>query len=183
MREMSEVPLSPVGREEIHRLEAALLIASLFSKEAIEELRNPEGRLTWVDSLAVAAAALARERAKMPVSQIAEELGRTEATIRSHLSGRTKAGKLVRETYERFVREGVKIEVPEIFRSVQQTLAEDQRVKELEELRARVKELEEKVDVLSSDVEKLRSVRVRVVELVGQLESHVQRIKEVLEEQ
>jgi predicted transcriptional regulator len=43
---MSEVPLSPVGREEIHRLEAALLIASLFGKEAIEELRNPEGRLT-----------------------------------------------------------------------------------------------------------------------------------------
>jgi probable regulatory domain-containing protein len=180
---MSEVPLSPVGREEIHRLEAALLIASLFSKEAIEELRNPEGRLTWVDSLAVAAAALARERAKMPVSQIAEELGRTEATIRSHLSGRTKAGKLVRETYERFLREGVKIEVPEIFRSVQQTLAEDQRVKELEELRARVKELEEKVGALSSEVEHLRSVRARVVELVGQLESHVQRIKEVLGEQ
>jgi len=216
---MSDVPLSPVGREEIHRLEAALLIASLFSKEAIEELKNPEGRLTWVDSLAVAAAALARERAKMPVSQIAEELGRTEATIRSHLSGRTKAGKLarerakmpvsqiaeelgrteatirshlsgrtkagklVRETYERFVREDVKIEVPEIFRSVQQTLAEDQRVKELEELRGRIKELEEKVGVLSSEVEHLRSVRARVVELVGQLESYIQRIKEVLGEQ
>jgi probable regulatory domain-containing protein len=95
---MSEVPLSPVGREEIHRLEAALLIASLFSKEAIGELRNPEGRLTWVDSLAVAAAALARERAKMPVSQIAEELGKTEATTRSHLSGRTKLARSTTET-------------------------------------------------------------------------------------
>ena len=97
----------------------------------------------------------------MPVSQIAEGLGRTEATVRSHLSGRTKAGKLVRETYERFVGEGVKIEVPEIFRSIQQTLAEDQRVQELEELRRRVKGLEEKVGALSSEVERLRSVRAR----------------------
>ncbi len=177
---MSEVPLTPVGREEIHRLEAALLIASLFSKEAIEELRNPEGRLTWVDSLAVAAAALARERAKMPVSQIAEELGRTEATIRSHLSGRTKAGKLVRETYERFVREGVRIEVPEVFRSVQQMLVEDQRAQELEELRRRVKELEERVGALSAEVERLKSVRARALELLGDLESHVRSIREVL---
>jgi predicted transcriptional regulator len=121
----------------------------------------------------VAAAALTRERAKMPVFQIARELRRTEATIRSHLFGRTKAGELVRETYERFVKEGVKIEVPEIFKSEQQTLAEDQRVEELEELRARVKELEEKVGAPSSEVEHLRSVRARVVELVGQLESHV----------
>jgi predicted transcriptional regulator len=98
---------------------------------------------------------------RMPVSQIAEGLGRTEATVRSHLSGRTKAGKLVRETYERFVGEGVKIEVPEIFRSIQQTLAEDQRVQELEELRRRVKGLEEKVGALSSEVERFRSVRAR----------------------
>jgi archaellum component FlaC len=55
-------------------------------------------------------------------------------------------------------------------------------VKELEELRGKIKELEEKVGVLSSEVEHLRSVRARVVELVGQLESHVQRIKEALGE-
>ncbi len=177
---MSEVPLSPIGREEIHKLEAALLIASLFSKEAMEELRNPEGRLTWVDSLAVAAAALARERGKMPVSQIAEELGRTEATIRSHLSGRTKAGKLVRETYERFVREGVRIEVPEVFRSVQQTLVDDQRARELEELRRRAQELEEKVSALSSEVERLRAVRTSVAGLLDELEAHVRRIREAL---
>ncbi len=180
---MSEVPLSPVGREEIHKLEAALLIASMFSKEAIEELRNPEGRLTWVDSLAVAAAALARERAKMSVSQIAEELGRTEATIRSHLSGKTKAGKLVRETYERFVKEGVKIEIPEIFKSLQQTLTENQQAQELEELRRKTRELEEKVNALNSEVERLRSVRAKVAELLVGLESQVQRLKEALGEQ
>ncbi|RLI30434.1 MAG: transcriptional regulator, partial [Candidatus Hecatellales archaeon] len=78
---MSEVPLSPVGKEEIHRLESALLVGTLFRPEVLEELRDPTERLTWVDSLAVAAAALAREKAKMPVSRIAEELGRSEATI------------------------------------------------------------------------------------------------------
>lgn len=174
---MAEVPLSPVGREEIHRLEAALLIASLFSREAIEELRNPEGRLTWVDSLAVAAAALARERAKMPVSQIAEELGRTEATIRAHLSGRTKAGKLVRETYERFVKEGVRIEVPELFRSLQQTLTEEQRSRELEELRSRAQELEARVSALSAEVERLRALRVQVLDVLGELEEAIRKLR------
>ena len=52
------------------------------------------------DSLAVAAGALAREKAGIPVSRIAEELGRSEATIRNHLGGRTEAGRLVWETYE-----------------------------------------------------------------------------------
>lgn len=42
--------------------------------------------------MAVATAASAREKAKMPISQIAEELGRTEATIRSHLQGKTRIG-------------------------------------------------------------------------------------------
>ncbi|MBS7641563.1 MAG: transcriptional regulator [Candidatus Bathyarchaeia archaeon] len=106
---MSEVPLSPLGREQIHKLESALLIGSILRPDVLERLRNPEERLTWVDSLAVAAAALARERAKMTISQIAEELGRTEATIRSHLQGRTKAGEIVRETYERIAREGLTI--------------------------------------------------------------------------
>lgn len=50
-----------MGRDEIHKLEAALLVGTLLSPEVIELLRGPEERLTWVDSLAVAAAALARE--------------------------------------------------------------------------------------------------------------------------
>lgn len=110
---MSEIPLSPVGREQIHKLEAVLLVSSILRPEVLENLRNPEERITWVDSLAVAAAAIAREKAKMTIPQIAEELGRTEATIRNHLQGRTRAGQIVRETYEKIAREGVTIELPE----------------------------------------------------------------------
>jgi len=69
-----EVPLTPMGRDEIHKLEVALLVGTLLSPEVIELLRDPDERLTWVDSLAVAAAALARERAHITVPQIAEEL-------------------------------------------------------------------------------------------------------------
>lgn len=44
-----------------------------------------------VDSLAIAAGALARERARVPVSRIAEELGRSEVITRNHLGGRAEA--------------------------------------------------------------------------------------------
>ncbi|WP_334100123.1 transcriptional regulator [Thermotoga petrophila] len=91
---------NPVTKEEIHQLEIALLVGTLFRKEVLEEIRNSAERLTWVDSLAVAAGALARAKAGMTASEIAEELGRTEATIREHVKGETKAGKLVNETYE-----------------------------------------------------------------------------------
>nr|MDO8043158.1 hypothetical protein [Candidatus Baldrarchaeota archaeon] len=64
---MEEVPLKPIGREEIHKLESALLVGTLFRSEVLEALKNPEERLTWVDSLAVAAGALAREKAGMSV--------------------------------------------------------------------------------------------------------------------
>ncbi|MEM1606723.1 MAG: transcriptional regulator [Candidatus Bathyarchaeia archaeon] len=111
---MSEIPLSPIGREQIHKLEAILLINSIFRPEVLEELKRSEERITWVDSLAVAAAALAREKAKMTVSQIAEELGRTEATIRNHLQGKTRAGQIVRETYEKISKENVTVMLPEI---------------------------------------------------------------------
>lgn len=135
---MNEISLAPVGREQIHKLETVLLIGSIMRPDVLEELRNPEERLTWVDSLAVAAAALAREKAKMPISQIAEELGRTEATIRNHLQGKTKAGQIVRETYEKIVREGVKIPLPELA-----TTEELQRLKNnLEEERRKMQEIQ-----------------------------------------
>jgi hypothetical protein len=41
--------------------------------------------------------------------------------------------------------------------------------------------LEEEVGVLSSEFERLRSVRARVVELLGEMESHVQRIRKFWE--
>ncbi len=94
------INFNPLGKEEIHKLETALLIGSLFRPEVMEEIRNSSERLTWVDSLAVAAGALARSKAGMSVSEIADELGRTEATIREHLKGETKAGKIINETFE-----------------------------------------------------------------------------------
>ncbi|MEM2084069.1 MAG: transcriptional regulator [Nitrososphaerota archaeon] len=139
-----EISLSPIGKEEIHKLEYALLIGTLFRPEILEMLRNPEERLTWVDSLAVAAAAIAREKAKMTISQIAEELGRTEATIRNHITGKTEAGKLVRETYERFVKEGVKLDIIEKFPS-----------KEIEELNKKVNELSKENEKLKNEIKTL----------------------------
>ena len=142
-----EIPLKPVSKSEVHRLETALMIATLLRRDVLEKIKSPEERLTWIDSLAVAAGALARERAGYPISKIADELGRTEATIRNHLSAKTEAGKLIRETYERFSREGVKIELPS---DVGGELA-----RRLEEAERRVKELEGK---LNNVKEKLKEI-------------------------
>lgn len=101
---MSSVPLKPLGREEVGRLESALMVATLFRPEVLEALRDSSTRLTWVDSLAVAAGAIARHKAGIPALKIAEELGRTETTVREHIAGKTKAGKLVLETYEWLVK-------------------------------------------------------------------------------
>ncbi len=139
---MSEIPLSPIGREQIHKLEAVLLVNSILRPEVLEEMRIAEERITWVDSLAVAAAALAREKAKMPITQIAEELGRTEATIRNHLQGKTRAGQIVRETYERIAREGAKILLPEMISTEEITRLKT----ELEEERKRRQEMENLIE-------------------------------------
>ncbi len=146
---MSEVPLKPISREDIHKLESALLVGTLFRIEALEEvLKNPDKRLTWVDSLAVAAAALAREKAGMPIPKIAEEIGRTEATIRNHLSGKTKAGQLVLQTYQRFLKEGVKIEVADL----------EELHKKLDELENKVKELENKLSTVKAKLEETLAI-------------------------
>jgi len=142
---MEEVPLKPIGREEIHKLESALLVGTLFRSEVLEALKNPEERLTWVNSLAVAAGALAREKAGMSVPEIAEDLGRSETTIRNHLTGKTKAGKLVKETYDRFVREGVKIEIIEA----------EKLSKELEEERKKREKLEKKLNMVKETLNDL----------------------------
>jgi len=150
-----EISLSPISKEEIHKLEAALLVGTLFRPEVIQELHDPKERLTWVDSLAVATAALAREKAKMPVSRIADELGRSEATIRNHLAGKTKAGQLVRETFERFAREGVKIDVTPTVQT-------------------------EELERLKSEVEGLKESLSRVENEKRQLEEKLRRIKEAI---
>ncbi len=138
-----EISLKPLGREEIHKLETALLVGTLLRKDVLEAIRSesPVDRLTWLDSLAVAAGALARERAGLTIPRIAEELGRTEATIRNHLAGRTEAGRLVRETYERFKREGVNI--PWLG------------LESCEEERRRIAELEGKIERVKAALESL----------------------------
>jgi len=136
-----KITLNPIGREEIHRLEVALLLGTLLRTEVIQLLKDPSGRLTWVDSLAVAAGAIARERAKMTVSQIAEELGRTEATIRNHLAGKTKAGQLVRQTLQKFIKEGVKIEIGIPIISEEEL----EKLKKLEEEKKKLENILEKV--------------------------------------
>jgi len=183
-----EIPLMPIGREQIHKLESALLIASIFSPRVLEELENPRERLTWIDSLAVAAAALAREKAKMSIPQIAEELGRAEATIRNHLQGKTKAGQIVRETYERFLREGVRIQLPaELFREKYARLVEgaetekiSQLQSELESLKARISEYESKLLEYQSRISeyesKLRSYESRISHAKQMLASLIEAI-------
>ena len=157
-----EIPLTPMGREQIHKLESALLIGSILRPDIIEVLKNPEERLTWVDSLAVAAAALAREKAKMSIPQIAEDIGRSEGTIRNHLHGKTKAGQVVRETYERFVKEGVNIQLPEIFTGPTKPLDVSEKDEEINRLKKELDESQRKVNelrsVLSEAVDKLSQV-------------------------
>jgi len=171
-----EVPLTPIGREQIHKLESALLIGSILRPDVLEELRKAEERLTWVDSLAVAAAALARERAKMTVSQIADELGRSEATIRNHLGGKTKAGQIVKDTYERFLKDGVKLELPSIFELKQPSLEEAIRSgevvrrEEIEKLKERyeaeINNLKNQLSELRSKIESAKDALTRAMELL-----------------
>lgn len=108
-----DVPLNPISREEIRKLESAILVMALFDKETLERIKNPEQRVTWLDSLYIAAAAFARSKAGMPISKIANELGVTDITIRNHLKGETKAGQLVLKIYEKLSKEGFKVELPE----------------------------------------------------------------------
>lgn len=105
-----EVPLKPLGKEDTRKLELALIFGTLMRQDVLEKIRNAEDKITWLDSLIIASGALARERAGMPAPKIAEELGRTEATIRNHLTGKTEAGKIVKETYELLVKNGGKLE-------------------------------------------------------------------------
>lgn len=144
---MNEVPLKPTGKEEIKKLELSLILGTLFRQDVLENIRLAEDKITWLDSLIVAAGALARERAGLPTTKIAEELGRTEATIRNHLSGRTEAGKIVKETYERMLK-GEKLEL--IIDTQNEKLKQEN-----EELRQKVEELSNKLNKIKNAMEQL----------------------------
>jgi len=134
---MEEIPLQPLGKKEISLLGTALLIGALFDPEVLEKIKNPTDRVTWVDSLAVAAAAFARRKAGMSITEIAEEIGRSESTIRNHLEGKTEAGKIIQKIYEKLVERRGKLEI-KILENVELE-------KKLKDLKLKIEELENKL--------------------------------------
>jgi probable regulatory domain-containing protein len=136
-----EIVLNPISREEIHKLESVLLFATLFRPEVLSLIKEPSERLTWVDSLAVASGALARQKAGMTVSEIAEELGRTEQTIRKHLNGESKAGKLVKETFE-LLKQG---KLDNVLKTIELLEDVEKEKTKREEIKKELKELEEEI--------------------------------------
>ncbi|ACX72032.1 conserved hypothetical protein [Methanocaldococcus vulcanius M7] len=153
------IPLIPTSRTEIDKLEHILILGTLFRPEILELIKDPIEKVTWVDSLAIAAGALAREKAGYTIREIAEELGRTEQTIRKHLKGETKAGKLVRETYEMLKRGELNIEEVEKF------LEAVVRKEELEKL-SDLKKLEEEIERLKKERDELLKKIQRTKELL-----------------
>ncbi len=150
-----EVPLKPLTKEEIRKLELALILGTITRPDVLDKIRRAEDKLTWLDSLIVAAGALARDRAGMPVDAIAEELGRSPTTIRHHLTGKTEAGKLVKETYEMLVKTGGKLQIPIV------TAAE------IEEYRKRIEELEKQVEELKSRLSNVKAKLEEVLRLLS----------------
>jgi probable regulatory domain-containing protein len=151
----NQIPLNPVGRQDIHKLETILLAATLLRPEVLEMIRTSTERLTWVDSLAVAAGALAREKAGMSLSQIANELGRTEQTIKKHLKEDSKAGQLVKETYEiikALIKEGK--DVNDVFPLI--ALGDAKGLKEeVERLKKEKEEIKQSLAKIKEDLETL----------------------------
>ena len=186
--DLSNIPLMPTSKKDIQRLETALIIATLYSPEVIELIRDPVERATWVDSLAVAAAALARQKAGYPISQIAEEVGRSETMIRAHLSGRTKAGKLILQTYEKMLRGELKIKLPfkEVGVPVTAKPELEEKIKELEEAKKRLeeekKELETKVKQLEERIRSLEEELTRTKEELENKNKVIEEIRRILSE-
>jgi len=166
-----EVPLKPLGREDIQKLEAVLLLGTVSRKDVIEKMRSadPKDRITWIDSLAVAAGALAREKAGMTVPRIADELGRGEQTVRAHLTGKTEAGRLVRETYEMLLK-GEKVLTFIVKEAEAPPSKEDfERLKaEIEKERREKAELQEKLIRMQAKIE---NVTKTLEELLTQLKT------------
>jgi len=169
-----EVPLRPMGREDIQKLEAVLLIGTVSRSDVIEKMRSadPRDRITWIDSLAVAAGALAREKAGMSVTRIADELGRGEQTIRSHLTGKTEAGKLVRETYEMLLK-GEKV-LPFLVKEAEVAPAPAPSTEEIDKLKA---ELEEERKVKAELQSRLEQLQSKLDNAVKSLESLLNQLK------
>ena len=168
-----EVPATPLSKREIKQLETALIIGTMFRPDVIQSIMSGEEITTWIDSLAVAAAALAMDKAGYPVSRIAEELGRTEATIRKHLKGETKAGKLVRETYEMLIRGELKLAIP---------VLESAKPEEVSKLSKEVEELKKENASLKEKLENIKNVLKQLEEALNSLSGGVEKAKKTIDE-
>jgi probable regulatory domain-containing protein len=159
------IPLNPMGKNDIKKLETFLIIGTLYRSEILELIKDPNEKSTWVDSLAIAAAAYARYKAGMPISLIADELGRSEETIRNHISGKTKAGSLVIETYEKLKSGQLNLIIS--FNSS----------KELEDLRNQIKNLKEEIEKLRKERDDLKNVINQRDEMIKNLQIEIGKIK------
>jgi len=187
--DLSHIPLRPTSKKEIQQLEMALIIATLYSPEVIELIKDPIERATWVDSLAVAAAALARYKAGYSIRQIADEVGRSETMIRAHLNGKTKAGKLILQTYEKLKRGELKIVVP--FLRVPKTMVEaglqvmrEEKKKFEEELKRTKEELEnlkKQYEDLKNKYDQLIREKQELEERLNTFTEALKKIKEIIE--
>jgi hypothetical protein len=164
------IPLNPLGKNDIKKLETFLIIGTLYRPEVLELIKDPNERSTWIDSLAIAAAAYARYKAGMPISLIADELGRSEESIRNHISGKTKAGSLIIETYEK-IKSG----------QLNLTLSFNSSNKELDELKNQVKNLKEEIEKLKAERDELRNVINNKEETIRSLQIEIGKIKSDLD--
>ncbi|MEB3816420.1 MAG: transcriptional regulator [Desulfurococcales archaeon] len=159
--DFSHIPVKPTSPREVRELELALIIGTLFRPDVLKMIMSPEEFTTWVDSLAVAAGALAREKAGYTISRIAEELGRTETTIRNHLQGKTKAGALVNETYKMLVRGKLRIAIP-----AATGLAS----------REEVEKLKNELENAKTELERLKGKLASIAQLAAEADDRIKRI-------
>ncbi len=172
-----DVPLTPISKRDIQQLETALIIGSLYRPDVIERIIHREEEfLTWVDSLVVAAKALARSKAGYPVSKIAEELGRSEHTIRRHLNGETNAGKIVIETYNLLKKGEIKVNIPVPKGMVLETELEKVKNK----YQKKIEELESKVNSMENEIRELREKISKVKEYLSNIKELINNIEKIL---
>jgi probable regulatory domain-containing protein len=164
------IPLNPMGKNDIKKLETFLIIGTLYRPEVLELIKDPNEKSTWVDSLSIAAAAYARYKAGMPISLIADELGRSEETIRNHISGKTKAGSLVIETYEK-IKSG----------QLNLIISFNSSNKELEDLKNQIKNLREEIEKLRKERDDLKNVINQKDEMIKNLQIEIGKIKSDLD--
>jgi probable regulatory domain-containing protein len=168
--DFKSIPLNPLGKNDIKKLETFLLIGTLYRPEVLELIKDPNERSTWIDSLAIAAAAYARYKAGMPISLIADELGRSEESIRNHISGKTKAGSLIIETYEK-IKSG----------QLNLTLSFNSSNKELDDLKNQIKNLKEEIEKLKMERDELKNVINNKEETIKSLQIEIGKIKSDLD--